>query len=432
MPWSDAEFWSSGSPLLDEVEHANTVSVTRMMESEPIWVDVGTAKAKIPKMGNLILHSGPPLDRGRVSGPMKGAIIGATIFEGWAETPKQAEVLFRDGEIKLDCNHHHNSVAPMAGVISPSMPVFELRDKKNGSKTYSNMNEGIGRVLRHGAYGTDVIKRLKWMAKTLGPVLKATIDEVRTESEGIQMKPLIAQALTMGDDCHNRYNATSSLLLRQIGPYFVRTDFDQETLSETSRFMGDNNFTALNLGMAAAKSMTLASHGIKKSTIVSVMSRNGTETGIWVSGLGEKWFTAKAPVPAGLYFPGFKASDANRDIGDSAITETAGFGAFAMAGAPAIVSWVGGSVQSAIDVTNRMYTITQTQHKYFQIPFLDFRGTPTGIDVRKVIRTGIVPFINTGIAHKTAGKGQIGAGTVSIPIEVFNQSLVAFANKYGQ
>ena len=311
------------------------------------------------------------------------------------------------------------------------MPVFELKDKKFGSWTYSNMNEGIGKVLRYGAYGKEVLDRLRWLSDTFAPVLKATVKEIVRDAGGLPIKPLIAQALTMGDDCHNRYVATTSLFAKQITPFMLRTGFDAKTLSDVSRSIDGNNFTTLNIGMAAAKAMTLAGHNVKHSTIVTVLSRNGTDAGIWVSSLGNRWFTARAPVPKGLWFPGFKDSDANPDIGDSSITETAGFGGFAMAAAPAIVSWVGGSVQGAIEITNRMYEITYAEHRHFQIPFLNFRGTPVGIDLRKVLKTGITPTINTGVAHKEAGVGQIGAGTVSFPLQPFKDAFAAYVEKYG-
>lgn len=415
----------------DEVEAANQKAVGRMMDAEPTWVDIAPAGRKIPIKGRTLLHAGPPMKWQDASGPMRGALVGATIFEGWAETEKRAAKLLEEGEVTLDCNHHHNSVGPMAGVISPSMPVYELEDAKFGTKTYSNMNEGIGKVLRYGAYSKEVLSRLHWMADTVAPVLRATVRRMVKAGGGLPLKPMIAQALTMGDDCHNRYVATTSLFAKQVAPEMVRTGFGPRTLSEVSRFIDGNNFTMLNMGMAAAKSMALAGHGVKHSTLVTVMSRNGTEAGVWVSSLGSRWFTAKAPVPKGLWFPGFSESDANPDLGDSSITETAGFGGFAMAAAPAIVSWVGGSVQAALEVTERMYEITQAQHKHFLIPFLDFKGTPVGIDLRKVLKTGVAPTINTGIAHKRAGVGQVGAGTVTFPLQVFEDAFEAYVDKYG-
>jgi len=414
---------------MEAVESANEEAVRRMMESEPVLVDLASAREKMGLSGRTLLHAGPPIKWRDASGPLRGALVGATIFEGWAEDERGAMELLEQGEVRLDCNNHHSAAGPMAGVISPSMAVYELEDRKFGIKTYSNMNEGIGKVLRYGAYGDEVLKRLRWMSETVAPVLRAALKAM--EGQGIPVKPMIAQALTMGDDCHNRYVATTSLFAKQIAPYLALSGFDGRTVSEVSRFIDANNFTMLNVGMAAAKAMTLAAHGIERSTIVTVMSRNGTEAGIWVSSLGNRWFTAKAPVPRGLWFPGYKDADANPDIGDSSITETAGFGGFAMAASPAIVSWVGGSVQEAINVTKRMYEITQAEHNHFQIPFLNFRGTPVGIDLRRVLKTGVAPTVNTGIAHRNAGVGQIGAGTITFPMELFKDAFEAFVDKYG-
>ncbi|MCX8192885.1 MAG: DUF1116 domain-containing protein [Nitrososphaeria archaeon] len=420
------------SSIKDEIEKANREAVERMMESDPIWVDVGIAKEKIPGMKDyLLLHAGPPLTWEKAAGPMKGAIIGAIIYEEWADTPEEAEKLVTSGKVVLEPTHIHNAVGPMAGIISPRMPVYEIYDKRYGNRTYTNFNEGIGKVLRYGAYSTEVIDRLRWIESTVAPLLQAVIREIVKDKGGVSFKSIIAQALQMGDDCHNRYNAATSLLLKEITPYMMDTGFSIQTIREVYNFLAGNNFTTLNLGMASAKAMTLASHNIKYSTIVTVMSRNGTETGIWVSGLGDRWFTAPAPTPKGVWFPGFSEADANPDLGDSSITETAGFGGFAMAAAPAIVSWVGGSVQIAIEITTKMYEITYTKHKYFTIPYLNFQGTPTGIDIRKILKTGIVPTINTGIAHKEPGIGQIGAGIVSFPFEVFKKAFESFVEEYG-
>jgi hypothetical protein len=418
--------------IKDEVERANQLAVDRMMESDPAWVGMGLARKVIPGMTEkTFLHAGPPIEWGRMSGPMRGAIIGAAIYEGLAHDGAEAEKLAKSGEISFTPTHHHNAVGPMAGVISPTMPVYIVRDRKYGYTTYSNLNEGIGKVLRYGAYSREVIERLAWMRDVLAVTLASTIEEILKEKDGVAVKPLIIQALTMGDECHNRYNAATSLFLKEIAPYMMKTGIDKKTLVEAFNFMSQNNFTLLNLGMASAKAIALAAHKIQYSTIVTALTRNGTDAGIWVSGLGDEWFTAPAPVPKGVWFPGFHETDANPDIGDSAITETAGFGGFAMAAAPGIVSWVGGSVAYAIENTQRMCEITFTKNRNFLIPFLDFQGTPTGVDLRKVVRTGITPTINTGIAHREAGIGQIGAGIVSFPMDAFKQALRAYAKKYG-
>lgn len=420
------------SSLKEHIEKANTTATERMMESDPIWVEIGLARKVISGLSDrALLHAGPPIEWERMSGPMKGAIIGAAIYEGWASSNSEAEKLAASGAIRFEPNHHYNAVGPMAGVISPNMPVFTVEDKRFGSRAFSNLNEGIGKVLRYGAYDSEVLTRLKWMSESLAKVLEATIKEIRKHKDGVAIKPIIAQALTMGDDCHNRYMAATSLFLREITPFLFETGLDKRMLVEAYNFMNQNDFTMLNLGMASAKAMTLAAHKIPYSTIVTVLTRNGTDTGIWVSGLDDQWFTGPAPVPKGVWFPGFSEKDANPDLGDSAITETAGFGGFAMAAAPAIVSWVGGSASYAVENTRKMHEITYAKHKQFLIPFLDFEGTPTGVDLRKVVRTGITPIINTGIAHREAGIGQVGAGMIEFPMEIFKKALKAYAEKYG-
>ena len=403
-----------------------------MMESDPVWEGVGIARKTIPNMKDfMLLHAGPPIEWPRMSGPMKGAVIGAIMYEGWATDEGEARKIAESGKITFEPNHLHSCVAPMAGIISPNMPVLILRDQKFDINTFSNLNEGLGKVLRYGAYSPEVIHRLIWIRDTLSRTLEVTISEVKKKSTGVAIKPIIAQALTMGDECHNRLNAATSLILREITPYMLSANIDKASLTESYEFINQNNFTALNLVMAAAKAMTLAAHNINHSTVVTALTRNGTDAAIWVSGLDQEWFVAPAPVPKGVWFPGYSEKDANPDIGDSAITETAGFGAFAMAAAPSIVSWVGGSVAYAIENTQKMYKITQTKNSNFLIPFLDSQGTPTGIDIRKVVRTGITPTINTGIAHKNPGVGQIGAGLVTFPIELFKAALKGYAKRYG-
>ena len=418
--------------LREEVEKANREAVERMMNAEPKWVDIAEARKAIGGLnkGMKLLHAGPPISWDRASGPLRGALIGAAIFEGWADSPERAESMLRKGEIVFEPTHNHGAVGPMAGVISPSMPVIVVRDPSTGVTAFSNLNEGIGRVLRYGAYSREVIDRLRWMSSTLFEVLKIAVDQSAREGY-IDLKAIISQALHMGDECHNRHVAATSIFLNTISILLAEGDAPRDKALEVLRFIKGNTFFFLNFAMAAAKVMALSAHGIKYSTIVTVLSRNGTDAGAWVSGLGDRWFTARARVPKGVFFPGYSQEDANPDIGDSSITETAGFGGFAMAAAPAVVSWVGGSVEFAVRNTENMYSITYTTHRYFTIPYLGFKGTPTGVDVRKVVRTGIEPTINTGIAHRNPGVGQIGAGIVSFPIDLFKNILRAYAEHYG-
>ena len=411
-----------------DIEKANTQCVERMMESQPVVVGVGRAIDVIPGMrDNLFLHAGPPITWERMPGPMKGAVIGALLFEGKAETAQEAEALAKSGKIDFEPCHHHSSAGPMAGLISPSMLVYIVENKTYGNKAYSGLNEGRGKVLRMGAYSEEVLTRLRWMNDVLGP----TLDAALREREGIDIRALLGKALHMGDDGHNRLDAASLLFTTNLAPSIVRTARDTKTAADIIKFLADNALSVLNPVMAACKTMTDAGANIEGSTIVTVMARNGTDFGIRVSGLGDQWFTGPAGMVKALYFPGFTEKDANPDIGDSTITETAGIGGFAMAAAPAIVTFISGTPKDAINTTMDMYEITYAQHKYFTIPALDFRGTPTGIDIRKVIEKNMLPRVNTGVAHKDPGIGQVGAGVVSPPANIFEDALIAFADKYG-
>jgi len=411
-----------------DIDFANHVAVERMMEARPILTGVATARDVIPGMrDHLILHAGPPIEWERMSGPLRGAVIGAILFEGLASTDAEAVALVERGEAEFDSCHHHGAAGPMAGVISASMKVYVVENAEHGNRAFSNLNEGYGKVLRYGAYSDDVLKKLRWMNNVLGSALADAL----TGSKGIEMRTLIAEALHMGDEGHNRNKAGSLLYLKMISPLIAKVVKDDAVEAEILQFIGDNALSVLNPVMAACKAMTDAAHGVERSTIVTTMARNGTDFGIRVSGLGEKqWFTAPAEIPVGLFFSGFSQNDANPDIGDSAITETAGIGGFAMATAPAIVTFVGGTPKDALNATLEMYEITAAEHKYFTMPVLGFRGTPTGIDLRKVVELGITPRINTGIAHKNPGVGQVGAGLVRPPLKIFEDALLAYAEKY--
>jgi uncharacterized protein DUF1116 len=411
-----------------DVESANRAAVERMTSSRPMLIGVEKASSVVPGLsGRVLLHAGPPLPWARMSGPLRGAIIGAAIYEGWAKDATAAASLAERGEIAFDSCHHHGAVGPMAGVISPSMAVYVVEDRAHGGRSFSNLNEGYGKVLRYGAYSAEVLERLRWMNETMAPVLAAALDR----AGGIDVRALVAEALHMGDEGHNRNKAGSLLYLKLLAPHLGPVSPGAAVAAEVAKFIGDNALSVLNPVMAACKAMADAAHGVEGSTVVSTMARNGTDFGIRVSGLGGRWFTGPSAVPEGLYFAGFSGADANPDIGDSTITETAGIGAFAMAAAPAIVTFVGGRAADARAATLEMYEITIAEHPSFTIPALGFRGTPVGIDLRKVVELGVTPRVNTGIAHREAGVGQIGAGLVRPPIELFEQALEAFAERYG-
>ncbi|MEV4397388.1 DUF1116 domain-containing protein [Nonomuraea sp. NPDC049607] len=412
-----------------EVERANQVAFERYLSARPVLTDVVPAKEAIPELAaeRLILHSGPPIAWERMAGPVRGAIAGAVVFEGWARTPEQAAELAASGAISFSPAHHYGAVGPMAGVISPSMPVWVVRDATSGNLAYSNFNEGLGKVLRFGANGPEVLDRLRWMGTELAAALRPAVRRL----DGLDLKPLIGQALHMGDEVHNRNAAATGLLLKRLLPALIATGPDNAVLRRAAEFITGNDHFFLNVSMAACKAMLDAAAGVPHSSMVTAMARNGVNFGIRVSGTGDRWFQAPANPVDGLFFPGYGLDDAAPDLGDSAITETAGLGGFAMAASPAIVKFVGGTPADATAHSRRMREITIGTNPVFTLPALDFGASAAGIDVRAVADTGIQPVINTGIAHKEAGVGQIGAGVTTAPLPCFTQAVVALADGLG-
>jgi hypothetical protein len=410
----------------ERIEEANKVVLDILLNSKPVLIGMGTALDQIPGMRkNLILHSGPPITWDRMCGPTRGAIIGALIYEGLASTVDEAEKLGSSGKIDYSPCHEHASVGPMAGIISSSMPVFIIKNEAYDNLAFCTLNEGLGKVLRYGAYGPEVIEKLTWMEEVMYPILRKAIEILGK----IDLKYVIAQALQMGDEVHNRNRAATSLFYRAIAPAIVETCENKGDLVKVLNFINGNDHFFLNLSMPAAKACLDAAAKIPYSSIAVIMARNGTDFGIQLAGTGEKWFTGKSLVPDALFFPGFTKEDANPDIGDSAITETLGLGGFAIAAAPAIAQFVGGTASDAVRYTLDMYEITVGENKGYQIPYLNFRGVPTAIDVRKVIEKNMTPFIDTGVAHKNPGVGQVGAGVLSAPMEPFRKAYEGLAEE---
>ena len=409
------------------VAAANERAIDRILSARPVLLDVRPAVEVVPGLGpRTILHAGPPIEWPRMCGPVRGAIVGAILNEGWAATPDAASALVGRGDISFAPCHHHSGVGPMAGIISPSMPVFVVENANGGNRAFATLNEGLGKVLRFGAYGADVLDRLRWMADTLGPALRQAL---RVHGP-VDLKHITAQALQMGDECHNRNVAATGLFTRVIAAALCRS-VTSDVAASVLDFMEGNNHFYLNLSMAACKASLDSAHDIADATVVTAMARNGVEIGIRMSGTGNRWFTAPAVVPDGLYFPGYGPDDANPDLGDSAITETMGIGGFAMAAAPAIVRFVGGTADDALGYTRQMYGITLTRNADYGIPALGFAGTPTGIDTRRVVDAAVTPIINTGIAHREAGVGQIGAGIARAPLACFTGALRALGRQLG-
>jgi hypothetical protein len=427
LEWKPPAVQTERYPLRIDRVQANREAIRRVLQGQPVLVGVSTAGQAIPGMRkDLFLHAGPPITWDRMCGPMRGAVIGGILFEGLADSEEQAARLAASGRIAFDPCHEHAAVGPMAGVTTWNMPVWVVENRAFGNRAFCSLNEGLGKVLRYGAYGPEVIQRLHWMANVLGPTLALAL-----EKHGeIDLRGLIAQALQMGDEGHNRNRAGTSLLIRELAPDLVELPLPGKRIAEVLRFLNGNDHTFLNLTMPSAKCLLDAALDVEGSSLVVTMARNGTDFGIRISGLGKRWFTATANVVRGLYFPGYGEADAALDIGDSAITETAGLGGFAMAAAPAIVQFVGGSTEDALRLTRTMYEITLEESSTWRIPALDFRGTPTGIDLYRVLESGILPSINTGIAHREAGVGMIGAGLVQPPLACFVEAYREYVHTY--
>lgn len=414
--------------ISEKIARANQEAFNRITQAQPILTGYAQAKDVIPNMqGKTLLHAGPPIHWEKMNGPMRGAIMGAIVFEGWARDLKEAEEMASSGEITFSPCHEHQAVGSMTGVTSPSMYVHVVKNKTHGNIAFTNLSEQLAKILRMGANDQSVIDRLNWMRDVLGPMLAEAMTFCK---EGIDLRLMLSQALHMGDECHNRNVAGTTLLIQTLTPYLLETHFSHKDKKEVFNFVASSDYFSGPTWMVCCKAALDAAQGIEHSTILYTMARNGTEFGIRVSGLPNQWFTGPAQQVIGPMFAGYKPEDSGLDVGDSAITETYGIGGFAMATAPAIVSLVGGTVSDAMNYSKTMEQITTGHNPNITIPSLNFMGVPTGIDVRKVVESGILPVINTAIAHKDAGVGMIGAGIVHPPMVAFQKALLAIAAQY--
>jgi uncharacterized protein DUF1116 len=414
---------------LKAIDEANQEALRRILAGDPVLIDVVPASQAIPGLAaRTILHAGPPISWDRMCGPMRGAVMGIAVYEGWARDLDEAAQMAASGSFAFHPNHDFAAVGPMTGMTTMGQPVMVVENRTFGNRAYCAINEGLGKVMRFGGNDTEVRHRLRWIADVLGPALGQAL----RATGGIALKPLIARGLTMGDEMHQRNVACSSLLMRQLAPALARTAANSDALAACLEFIAGNDQFFLNVAMAMGKALTDPARNIEACSVVTAMSRNGTDFGIRVSGTGDEWFTAPVEMPAGIYFPGFGERDANPDMGDSAIVETVGLGGFAMAAAPAVVAYIGaGRASQAGAFTRDMAEVTVGSNPAWTIPALDFAGVPTGIDIRLVVESGIAPAINTGIAHREPGVGQVGAGIVRAPLACFETALVAFAKTVG-
>ncbi|ARC86085.1 hypothetical protein U732_1685 [Clostridium argentinense CDC 2741] len=413
------------------IDAANRAVIGKIVASSPVLLDVVLANTVIQELneGKVLLHAGPPIKWGNMPEPMQGSCIGAVLFEEWADTEEEARDLLNEGKVKFIPCHHVQAVGPMGGITSGNMPVLVVENTTEGNRAYCTLNEGIGKVLRFGAYSEEVIERLRWMKDVLGSILGKAL---RTFPSGLAVNPMVAKAIAMGDEFHQRNIAASLIFLKEISPVIVKLDIEEDYKSQVIKFLADTDQFFLNIIMASSKAIMDGARKIQQGTIVTAMCRNGENFGIRIAGMGDEWFTAPVNTPQGLYFAGYDGDMASPDMGDSAITETFGVGGMAMIAAPAVTRFVGtGGFEDALEISNEMREIVIDENPNFIIPTWNFKGICLGIDAGKVVEKGITPVINTGIAHKKAGLGQIGAGTVHPPIECFEKAVLAYARKLG-
>ncbi|MGI9411048.1 MAG: DUF1116 domain-containing protein [Hyphomicrobiaceae bacterium] len=411
------------------IEQANSEALRRILAADPVLVDVMPASEAIPALReNMILHAGPPIGWDTMCGPMRGAITGIAMFEGWADNLESAAELAAGGRFNFQPNHAFDAVGPMTGMTTMNQPVMVVENRASGNRAYCTINEGLGKVMRFGGNDAEVLARLRWLRDDFGPALGRALRHM----DGLPLKSLVARGLTMGDEMHQRNVACSCLTLRTLAPALAETATGDGSLARALAFIGSNDQFFLNIAMALGKAIMDPVRDIEGSSVVTAMSRNGTEFGIRVSGTGDTWFTAPVEMPEGLYFPGYTAADANPDMGDSTIVETIGLGGFAMGASPAVAGFVGaGAASDSGNTTRTMSQIVVGENPEWTIPAMDYQGTPTGIDIRLVVETGLAPVINTGIAHKEPGIGQVGAGVVRAPMACFEQALKGLAERMG-
>jgi len=411
----------------NRIDQANLKAVTKIIESDPVWVDVCPAIEVVPGMEKCkVFYGGTVISWERMERQQQNAVVGAIIYEGLANSPDEATQMVLDGIVSLDCNHNHAAVNPVTGVMSASMPVFVVEDRAHGNRGFCVPFEGPSpRRLAMGNFDSTIFENLKWIQKTLAPVLRATVKQAR----GIRLKPIIAQALMMGDELHNRNIAATCFLVRYIAPIMCQAGLSTKQVSQVLQFLEQSNNFFLSLGMPAAKVAADSAHGIKYSTLVTAITRNGVEFGIRVSGLGSKWFTGPVQPVSERYFTGYSAKDAGNGMGDSPIMETVGLGGFALAASPRMALAAGSTPEQGIAWSEQMKLITVTTNKEFKLPWVEFGGTPTGIDIRKVVESGVLPIIDSAIIQHEGGL--IGAGIFKPSMECFRKALQATAKAVG-
>ena len=402
----------------------NNEAVRRLMDAEPVLVGIAPALEVVPGMTeSTVLHSGPPVTWEEMAGTQRGAVIGAIVLEGLASSHEEAEALAARGDVELAAAHDRDSTGPGTGAISASMAMFVIENRTHGNRSTCPLQDI---QFAFGANDADTLARLRWLAEVLGPAWGEAVER----AGGIELGRIAEKALLMGDEGHDRVVAASALFTRELLPHMVRLGLPEERLGEICDYLATDimaDWTFESPWIGACKAILDAGHGVDGSSVVTTMTTNGALFGIRVSGLGDRWFTAPAPALDGVLFEGFGPDDALAAMGDSIIIDTCGFGASAFAAAPAQVESqiVSGRHEDAVRLTRDMYRITVAQHERYKLPLDGLTGIPTGIDARRVVETGVRPFMAAGIGHREPGKGFIGLGIGEAPMECFEEALAA-------
>ena len=412
----------------NSIDEANEAIAQKIISAQPTLVDVVAAKTVIPELEDkLILHAGPPIAFEDMPDPVQGAAIGAALFEGWASDEDSARRVCAE-EVRFAPNNDFRAVGAMGGILSGNLPVFEVENATDGNRSYTTMHEGEGKVLRFGVYDESVGEHLRWMRDVLGVALSRALKLL--PGGGLAVNPILAQAVAMGDEFHVRNTAASSLIYREIGPKLTQAGLPQRDLESVSEFLAGNINFFLTLAMASAKATLDAAATIRAGSVVTCLTRNGREFAIRVSGTGDRWFTGPEDKLDTLFFPGFTEDDACPDCGDSAILEAYGLGGPIAVAAPSVQQMVGtgeGGFEDALATSEEQAEIMVAANPDMPIPNWNFRGVPVGIDVRKVVATGIAPLITTAVMHKKAGIGMVGVGKVRASMPCFTAALEALS-----